>query len=216
MKNILLTTLFALAVAGVSAQDQPEKKTSLFFRYGRIISAEACSSKPKITDPTLTMTRSRNSKYVEIIFQPDQGRSLSLHDFTLKDPSGTEYPCIAVAEGDKPYSGITWNFRDMDAKTCHRMLFAIPSSEGEFTLVFKLFPTKIEEMPFKLKSVTAFSKAGSIPNKGRLILPEPPPPPKPPEEPAAENNKENNPDGTPGGNPAENGAVKENAAPEKK
>lgn len=192
MKNILSGILFFAALFMAFGQEQSKmlKKTSLFFRYGKILSAEACSSKPEINDPTLTMARSRNNQYVEIIFQPDKGRSLSMHDFALADSAGTEYPCIAVAEGDKNYSGIIWNFRDMDGVTRHRMLFATPSADGEFTLVFKLFPTKIKEKTFKLKSVSRFSKTAEILNKGQLILPEPPPPPPPPEEPKEGEKKE--------------------------
>ena len=185
MKNILSLILLSIVFCAASGQEQAQmpKKTSLFFRYGKILSAEACSSKPEIKEPTLIMARSRNSVYVEIIFQPDKGRSFSMHDFALADASGKEYPCIAVAEGDNSYSGIIWNFRDMDGATRHRMLFAAPSADGEFTLVFKLFPSKIKEKTFKLKTVSRFSKAAEILNKGQLILPEPPPPPKPPEEP---------------------------------
>ena len=185
MKNILAAIFIGAIALIVSGQEQaaspaPVKKTSLFFRYGRIIAAEACSTKPEIKDPTRTMRESRNSQYVQIIFQPDKGRSLSIHDFALADSSGKEYDCIAVAEGDKPYSGITWNFRDMDGTLPHRLLFAVPSAEGEFTLVFKLFPTKIKEKTFKLKSVSKLSLSGEIPDKGQLLLPDPPPPPPPP------------------------------------
>ena len=71
------------------------------------------------------------------------------------------------------------------------MLFAASSADGEFTLKFKLFPTRIEEKNFKLKSVNSFSAAGSITADGKLLLPDPPPPPKPPEpEQPAEEKKE--------------------------
>ena len=188
MKNILCAVLFAVFSVCISAQETPVKKTSLFFRYGKILSAEACDSRPEIENPTPVMNQTTGSKYVQIIFRPDRGRSLSIHDFVLADASGKEYPCIAVAEGDKPYSGIAWNFRDLDGKTYCRMLFAASSADGEFTLKFKLFPTRIEEKNFKLKSVNSFSAAGSITADGKLILPDPPPPPKPaePEKPAEE------------------------------
>lgn len=192
MKNILLTVLLAFSASIVCGQEQPQpqpvkKKTSLFFRYGLILSAEVCSTKPKISNPTLTMQRTNNSQYAEVIFQPDKGRSLSMHDFALADASGTEYKCVAVAEGSNAYSGDFWNFQNMDGKTRYRMLFAVPSADGEFTLVFKLFPTKIKELPFKLKSVSRFSDVAEILNNGQLILPEPPPPPPPPEPPKSEN-----------------------------
>ncbi|MBR2364903.1 MAG: hypothetical protein IKA79_06865 [Lentisphaeria bacterium] len=228
MKNILLFILLVSTAAVTYGQEPPVKKTSLFFRYGILLSAEACSSKPAIKNPTLTMQKSNSSHYVEVVFQPDKGRSLSMHDFALaqvhKDASGTEStgtenPCIAIAEGDNPYDGAKWNIREMDPAVKHRMLFAAPSTEGEFTLVFR-FTTKIKERPFKLKSVSRFSKAGEILNKGQLLLPDPPPPPEPPkEEPkgeekgsdnAAGENKdgaektENNGDnGNEGGNPPE-------------
>ena len=191
MKNLLCAVLLTAFGVCVSAQETPVKKTSLFFRYGKILSAEACDSRPAIENPTPVMKQTSGAKYVQIIFKPDRGRSLSIHDFVLADPSGKEYPCIAVAEGDKPYSGIAWIYRDLDGKNYCRMLFAVSSADGEFTLKFKLFPTRIEEKTFKLKSVGSFSAAGAIPADGKLILPDPPPPPKPAEpEPAAEEKKE--------------------------
>ena len=209
MKNILCAVLFATFGVCISAQETPVKKTSLFFRYGKILSAEACDSRPVIENPTPVMKQTTGSKYVQIIFRPDRGRSLSIHDFVLADASGKEYPCIAVAEGDKPYSGIAWTFRDLDGKTYCRMLFAASSADGEFTLKFKLFPTRIEEKNFKLKSAGSFSAAGSIPADGKLILPDPPPPPKPPEpeQPAEEKKDGEKKDGD--GNNAEGGEKKD-------
>ena len=188
MKNILCTVLLSAFCVCVYAQEAPVKKTSLFFRYGKILSAEVCGSRPAIENPTPVMKQTASSSYVQIIFKPDRGRSLSIHDFALVDASGKEYPCIAVAEGDKPYSGIAWKYPDLDGKTYCRMLFAVSSADGEFTLKFKLFPTRIEEKNFKLKRAGSFSAAGSIPADGKLILPDPPPPPKPaePEQPAEE------------------------------
>ena len=67
MKNILSLILLSIVFCAASGQEQAQmpKKTSLFFRYGKILSAEACSSKPEIKEPTLIMARSRNSVYVE-------------------------------------------------------------------------------------------------------------------------------------------------------
>ena len=205
MKNILYAVFFTVFGICIHAQENPVKKTSLFFRYGKILSAEVCSSKPAIADPTPVMKKNSASNYVQIIFKADRGRSLSIHDFALVDASGKEYPCIAVAEGDKPYSGIAWNYHDLDGKNYCRMLFAVSSAEGEFTLKFKLFPTRIEEKTFKLKSVNSFSAAAAIPEGGKLLLPEPPPPPPPPKEPegAAEEKKDGDSQNDPSGNNAE-------------
>ena len=94
-----------------------------------------------------------------------------MFDYVLSK-DGTEYPCLDLAKGDDAFSGQLRIYAEVDSKTC-RLVFAIPSAEDEYEIIFKLFAE--EGTPAKLN-----------------VKPPPPPPEKKAEEEnkPAEDNKE--------------------------
>ena len=184
----------APAPAPAPAPAEPAKppRTNLFFRYGKLLAAEAVTEKPDISDPTRQMRLASGSVYAQLVFRADKGRSISIHDYVLEDEGGKEYKCVALAEGNAPYSGLNWIFRDTNGTTLYRMLFALPSGQGKFRLVFKHLDSDFKMPFFLLKEKSSYST--SFPARGNLLLPKPPPPPAPPA-PAAEEKKEENKEG---------------------
>ena len=178
------------AVAPGPAPAVPAKplRTNLFFRYGKLLAAEAVTEKPAISEPTRQMQLATGAAYAQLVFRADRGRSISIHDFVLADEEGKEFACIAIAEGKEPYSGLNWIFRDTNGTTLYRMLFALPSARGKYRLVFKFLESDPKMEFFLLRERSSFS--GNFRENGDLLLPKPPPPPAPPAPPAEEKKEE--------------------------
>lgn len=185
-------------------------RTNLFFRYGKLLAAEAVTEKPAISDATRQMRLASGAVYAQLVFRADRGRSISIHDFVLADEGGKEYKCIALAEGKEPYSGLNWIFRDTNGTTLYRMLFALPSAQGKFKLVFKLSSDREMDF-FLLREKSSFS--GNFPENGNLLLPKPPPPPPPPAPPAEEKKEEEKKEGNEPGKEENKGEEKGEKAP---
>ena len=181
----------APAPAPAPAPAAPAKplRTNLFFRYGKLLAAEAVSEKPAISEPTRQMRLATGAAYAQLVFRADRGRSISIHDFVLANEEGKEFACIAIAEGKEPYSGLNWIFRDTNGTTLYRMLFALPSAQGKYRLVFKFLESDPKMEFFLLREKSSFS--GNFRENGDLLLPKPPPPPAPPAPPAEEKKQEN-------------------------
>jgi len=80
----------------------------------------------------------------------DPGRAASVFDYVLSK-DGTEYPCLDLAEGNEPFAGKLRIYAAVESKTC-RLVFAIPSAEDEYEIIFKLFaeegtPAKLNVKP---------------------------------------------------------------------
>ena len=134
-------------------------------RTGSIVKAEFTTEKPG-SEGESAVSRQSSSAWAVLTLKLDPGRAASVFDYVLRK-DGTEYPCLDLAEGDDAFSGKMRIYASVESKTC-RLVFAIPSAEDEYEIIFKLFAE--EGTPAKLNV-------------------KPPPPPPAPEKKAEEENK---------------------------
>lgn len=150
-------------------------------RTGTIVKAEFTSEKPEAEGESAVSKKS-SPAWAVLTIKLDPDRAASVFDYVLSK-DGTEYPCLDLANGGEAFSGKRRIYALVESQTC-RLVFAIPSAEDEYEIIFKLFAE--EGTPTKLN-----------------VKPPPPPPEKKAEEekkPADENKDENKSDD---GKPAE-------------
>lgn len=156
MKKYVLILL--LAAAAVSAQDSVKGTTSASgkkpapvkllpprVRTGSVVKAEFTAQKPD-TESNSPVSGKSSPAWAVLTLQLDPGRAASIFDYVLSK-DGTEYPCLDIAEGENSFAGKLRIYSSLDSKTC-RLVFAVPSAEDEYEMVFKLFPE--EGSPAKL------------------------------------------------------------------
>ena len=165
MKYILI--LFLCAAAGIQTYAQEKtssavKKVLPRIRAGVIQNANFSTSRPESFSPSPAAGKS-SPAWAELTLILDPGRAVSIFDYALRK-DGTEYPCLDMAENQDAFQGKKRNYSDSQSERKCRLLFAVPSADDEYEIVFKLLPG--EEDPVKLNE-----KA-------------PPPPPEPAPEPA--------------------------------
>jgi len=154
--------LLFLAAVAVSAQNPPAKPADgkapapvkllpPRVRTGSVIKAEFTTQKPKVEKESPVAGKS-SPAWAVLTLQLDPGRAASIFDYVLRK-DGTEYPCLDLTEGDKEFKGeIRISVLNLtDSKKC-RLIFAIPSAEDEYEIVFKLFdergtPVKLNVKP---------------------------------------------------------------------
>lgn len=144
----LLTTLFCIFSTVFSAEDQ---KQQIAIKSGTILSATISASKPEIQSPYGNQKKP-SSFWLEIKIKPDEGRSISIHDYAVLN-DGTEIPCIAVAQNNDTYSGTAWKTEKLNSSATARMLFPVPSKDGDYKIRFRLLPTVLPDV--KLKTTDA-------------------------------------------------------------
>jgi|GEM_PF-2793646 len=144
----------------------PKPKAPPRVRTGSVIKQEFTAEKPAV-DSESPASKKSSSAWAVLTITLDPGRAASVFDYVLSK-DGTEYPCLDLADGDDSFKGSRRNYATAESKTC-RMLFAIPSADDEYEIVFKL--SSESETPVKLN-----------------VKPPPPPPEekKPEEKPQAE------------------------------
>lgn len=167
MKYILV--LFLCAAAGMQTYAQEKtpsavKKVLPRIRAGVIQNANFSTSRPESFSPSPAAGKS-SPAWAELTLILDPGRAVSIFDYALRK-DGMEYPCLDMAENQDAFQGKKRNYSDSQSERKCRLLFAVPSADDEYEIVFKLLPG--EEDPVKLNE-----KA-------------PPPPPEPAPESAAE------------------------------
>ena len=160
MKRFVLVLLLAAGV--VSAQNTEPGKTDPAgekkppvkllpprVRTGMVVKADFTTQKPD-ADSGSPVSRKSSSAWAVLTLQLDPGRAASVFDYVLQK-DGTEYPCLDIAEGDNSFAGKLRIYSSIDGKKC-RLVFAVPSAEDEYEMVFKLFdepgaPAKLNVKP---------------------------------------------------------------------
>lgn len=152
------------APAAAAKAKPPVKLLPPRVRSGFIVKAEFTTEKPH-SEGESAVGKKSSPAWAVLTLKLDPGRAASIFDYVLgKD--GAEYPCLDLAEGDGAFSGKLRIYASVESKTC-RLVFAVPSAEDEYEIIFKLFAE--EGTPAKLNVK--------------------PPPPPPPEKKAGEEKK---------------------------
>lgn len=149
MKYILI--LFLCAAAGIQTYAQEKtssavKKVLPRIRAGVIQNANFSTSRPESFSPSPAAGKS-SPAWAELTLILDPGRAVSVFDYALRK-DGTEYPCLDMAENQDAFQGKKRNYSDSQSERKCRLLFAVPSVDDEYEIVFKLLPG--EEDPVKL------------------------------------------------------------------
>ncbi|MBO4631705.1 MAG: hypothetical protein J5858_07260 [Lentisphaeria bacterium] len=134
------------AVKTASKPAAPSKPVFPRVRTGVVIKAEFTADKPEAQASSRILKQS-SPAWAVLTLELDPGRAASVFDYVLSK-NGTEYPCLDLSEGDGPFEGKLRIYSSPNNKIC-RMVFAVPSAEDEYEIVFKLIPG--QEMPVKLK-----------------------------------------------------------------
>lgn len=139
-------------------------------RAGVVSSEEFTTEKPA-SESKSPVSQKSSPAWAVLTITLDNGRALSIFDYTLRKDS-EEYKCLDLAEGDEPFKGAVRIYRSTEAGKKCRLVFAVPSADSEYEILFKLIPG--QEHPVKLNVKQA-----------------PPPAPAPPAEtPKADSKKE--------------------------
>ena len=105
-------------------------------RTGSVVKAEFTTQKPD-TEGESPVAGKSSPAWAVLTLQLDPGRAASIFDYALSR-NGTEYPCLDLAEDDGAFAGKIRIYSSLDSKKC-RLVFAIPSAEDEYEIIFKLF-----------------------------------------------------------------------------
>lgn len=160
------------AAAPAAKAKPPVKRLPPRVRTGSIIKAEFTTEKPA-SEGESAVGKKSSPAWAVLTLKLDPGRAASIFDYVLSK-DGTEYPCLDLAEDDGAFSGKLRIYASVESKNC-RLVFAVPSAEDEYEIIFKLFAE--EGTPAKLN-----------------VKPPPPPPEKKAEEekkPDGENKDDN-------------------------
>ena len=156
----------------------PPKPQTPRVRTGVITQQKFSTAKPEAEGKS-AVTRTSSKAWAVLTLTLDAFRAVSIFDYALRK-DGKEYKCLDLAEGTSdPFRGTLRNYRSPEAGKVCRLVFAIPSAEDEYEIIFKL--KSGEEDPVKLN-----------------IKPPPPPPEPAKTEPAPEGTTgQGSPAGTP-------------------
>ena len=146
----LIFLLFAAAAVAqadpTSAQSAPAKRSEYpRIRTGVVMKAEFTSAKPEAGSDS-PVAKKTSPAWAVLSLMLDPGRAVSVFDYVLRK-DGTEYACLDLAEDNDSFEGKQRNYSSPEQKKC-RLVFAVPSAEGEYELIFKL--TNEDETPVKL------------------------------------------------------------------
>ena len=123
----------------------PKPKAPPRVRTGSVTKQEFTTEKPSVDSESPASSKS-SSAWAVLTITLDPGRAASVFDYVLSK-DGTEYPCLDLADGEDSFKGTRRNYATAESKVC-RMLFAIPSADDEYDIVFKL--SSESETPVKL------------------------------------------------------------------
>ena len=123
----------------------PKLKAPLRLRTGYVVKAEFTTETPA-ADSSSPVSKKSSSAWAVLTLQLDPGRAASIFDYELSK-DGTAYPCLDLAEGDGEFAGKLRIYSSPESKKC-RLVFAIPSAEDEYEIIFKLISD--HETPVKL------------------------------------------------------------------
>lgn len=117
-------------------------------RAGVVSSAKFTSEKPGAESQS-PVSRKFSPAWAILTVTLDPGRALSIFDYTLRK-DGSEFKCLDLAEGSEPFKGTVRTYRSMEAGKKSRLVFAVPSADAEYEMLFKLIPG--QERPVKLNA----------------------------------------------------------------
>lgn len=134
------------------------------FRYGKILSAESSSRKPRIVSNKMKDTS--GGIWVEIVIRLYPGRTIGTFDYELES-NGVKYPCLAIARNQESYNGDIWEITDISEKDKFRLLFNPKKSRsGKYRLrTYRPNPV-YPEFELTDKEGKSFTPAADIPDNG--------------------------------------------------
>ncbi len=102
------------------------------FQSGRIACAEITGNDVKVVNPEKFAFSAKYNKpaYAVVVCRLDQGRSISIYDYSLSDALNT-YPCIAIKSGTGDFDGKTWKLDTTSTGNDYSLLFRIEDPKGE-------------------------------------------------------------------------------------
>lgn len=115
----------------------PPKPKPPRVRTGVITQQNFSSAKPEAEGKS-PLVRTSSKAWAVLTLTLDAFRAVSIFDYALRK-DGTEYKCLDLAEGTSdPFRGSLRNYRSSEAGKVCRLVFAIPSAEEEYEIIFKL------------------------------------------------------------------------------
>ena len=119
-------------------------------RTGSIVKAEFTTEKPS-SEGESAVGKKSSPAWAVLTLKLDPGRAASVFDYVLSK-GGTEYPCLDIAEDNGAFSGKIRIYAWWGGYKNCRLVFAVPSAEDEYEVIFKLFaedgtPAKLNVKP---------------------------------------------------------------------
>lgn len=173
MKYIITIFLsFFLFASLLFSQDQnQETKNFLYFRSGKILSAEIQEKAPDIIniskwEPPSTITK--NIGWAVVVVKLDRKRTIGIYDYILKNKNGTTFPCVAIREKTGPFDAGNWQIEKTTPNKLYSMLFKVekPKGKPQFDLVFNLPVDSTKAIPLEFQIVDEYTSPDKIPQTG--------------------------------------------------
>lgn len=161
--SLLVLLLTATTLFSQEADTENKKPKSLRFHSGIVLSAELLPENQaipvKVTnvspfEPASKVTS--DAGYAVVVVKLDQGRSISVYDYSLLNSRKTEFKCIGVREGEDVFDANKWELANTSPDKLYTLLFKVElpkSSENcEYILHFNLNKNISEDIliPFVL------------------------------------------------------------------
>ncbi|MCX6986322.1 MAG: hypothetical protein NT118_16480 [Lentisphaerae bacterium] len=182
VKILSLLVLFLTAVPLFSQEADTEKKKSksLRFHSGIVLSAELLPENQAIPVKVINVSPfepaskiTSDAGYAAVVVKLDQGRSISVYDYSLVNDRKTEFKCIGVREGEDLFDANKWELANTSPDKLYTLLFKVElpkSSENcEYVLHFNLNKNISEDVliPFVLID-RVFTPTVKIPADGTI------------------------------------------------
>ena len=180
MPSLLVLLLTAAALFSQEADTEKKKSNSLRFHSGIVLSAELLSENLAIPVKVINVSPFEPASkitsdvgYAAVVVKLDQGRSISVYDYSLLNSRKTEFKCIGVREGEDVFDANKWELANTSPDKLYTLLFKVelppPDEACEYVLHFNLNKNKPEDVliPFVLID-RAFSPTVKIPDEGSL------------------------------------------------
>ncbi len=156
----------------------PSQAATQRCRLGEILSAQMSKRMVSIANLNkfaLPNIHYDSKLYAIVVLRLDKGRSLSIHDFSLKQGSDN-FPCVAIAKNSYNFDGKVWKLENANGKDLYAMLFIVnvigydSSSELIYNLTYNLSRSGIvkNRLTFKNLYYSSFTSISSIPTSGLL------------------------------------------------
>jgi hypothetical protein len=175
LKILVLLIAVAMACPAFAAK-------SVRFRLGKILAAEITRSNVRINNLSKHAFKFdfKQKAFAVVTVKLDPGRTLSIHDFSLK-LLGRKYACVALRAGHADFNGGAWVIKKSSPDDLYSMLFVVNAaplgSEErilEGTLFYNLSSKGTCEfaVPFKYLGYSSLTSTTNIPAGGMLDIKE--------------------------------------------